>query len=58
MLESIICLGVNSFLARGYFCYLLKAFVNSLDPDQDQQNTSSDLDPNHLTVLVCSNDNY
>ena len=26
---------VNSFLARGDFCYLLITFTSSLDPDQD-----------------------
>ena len=29
-------------------CHLLIAFANSLDPDQDNQNVSPDLDPNCL----------
>ena len=29
-------------------CHLLIAFANSLDPDQDHQNFSPDLDPNCL----------
>ena len=40
----------NSFLASSDFCHLLIAFVNSLDPDQDPQNVSPDLDPNSLTL--------
>ena len=30
--------------------HLLKAFANSLDPDQGQQNVTSDLDLNYLTL--------
>ena len=36
----------NSYLASSDFCRLLIAFANSLDPDQDRQNVSPDLDPN------------
>ena len=36
----------NIFLHSGNFCFLLISFANSLDPDQDQQNVSPDLDPN------------
>ena len=32
------------------FCCLLITFANGLDPDNDQQNVSPDLDPNHLTL--------
>ena len=32
------------------FCHLLITFANSLDPDQDRQNISPDLDPNCLTL--------
>ena len=45
--------SLNSFLASGDFCHLLITFCklgNSLDPDQDRQNISSDLDPNGLTL--------
>ena len=34
--------------ASGDFCRLLKIFENNLDPDQDRQNVSPDLDPNCL----------
>ena len=27
-------------------------FANSLDPDQDQQNFSTEMDPNRLTLIV------
>ena len=40
----------NSFLASGNYCFLLIAFANSLDPDQDRQNVGPDLDPNHLML--------
>ena len=43
----------NSFLASGDFCLLL-IFANSLDPDQDRQNLIPDLDPNCLTLGLCS----
>ena len=43
---------LNLNLARGYFCSLLIAFANSLEPDQDQQNVGPDLDPNSLTLLI------
>ena len=49
---------VNSYLASGDFCRLLITFANSLDPDQDQQNVCLDLDPNHLTHLQCSWNNF
>ena len=39
----------NSFLASGEFCRRLITFANSLDPDQDGQNLSPDLDLNSLT---------
>ena len=32
------------------FCLLLITFSNRLDPDQDQQNVSPNLDPNCLTL--------
>ena len=41
---------LNSFLARGDFYHLLITFANSLDPDQERQNFSPDLDPNCLTL--------
>ena len=34
----------------GEFYCLPMIFANSLDPDQDQQNVSPDLDPNRLTL--------
>ena len=40
----------NSFLARGDFCHLLITFANILDPDQDPQSVSPDLDPKRLTL--------
>ena len=40
----------NSFPASGNFCHLLITFVNSLDPDQAQQNIGPGLDPNCLTL--------
>ena len=43
------CSVLNSLPASGNFCNLLITFVNSLDPDQAQQNTGPDLDPNCLT---------
>ena len=30
--------------------YMLITFANNLDPDQDRQNVSPDLDPNGLTL--------
>ena len=36
--------------ACGDFCRLLITFVNSLEPDQVQQNVGPDLDPNCLTL--------
>ena len=33
-------------------CRLLITFANSLDPDQDRQNVSPDLDPNCFTLIV------
>ena len=44
-------LRVKSLQASGGFCCLLH-FANCLDPDQDQQNVSSVLDPNCLTLIV------
>ena len=38
--------SLNSFLV----CSLLITFANSLDPDQDRQNVSPDLNPNCLTL--------
>ena len=40
---------INSSHASGDFCRLLITFANSLDPDQDRQNVSPDLDPDCLT---------
>ena len=37
------------FFASGDFCHLTITFVNSLDPDQDQQNVGLDLDQKGLT---------
>ena len=34
------------------FCCLQITFANSLDPDQDQQNVSPDLDPKFNTLVV------
>ena len=48
-----ICM-LHSFLASSDFCPLLITFANSLDPDQDQQNTGPDLDQNRLTLWYCS----
>ena len=42
---------LNSFLASRDFCHLLIIFVNSLEPDQDQQKVGPDLDPICLTLL-------
>ena len=39
-----------TFLASGDFCGLPITFANSLDPDQDRQNGSPDLNPNSLTL--------
>ena len=40
----------NSFPASDDFCRLLITFVNSLDPDQAEQNVGPDLGPNCLTL--------
>ena len=40
---------VNFF---AYWCRLLIAFANSLDPDEARQNVGPDLDPNCLTLMV------
>ena len=40
----------NSILASGDFFDLLITCTNSLDPDQDQLNVGTDLDPNHSTL--------
>ena len=42
-------LRVKSLQASGGLCCLLH-FANCLDPDQDQQNVGSVLDPNCLTL--------
>ena len=34
---------VDSFLASGDICSMLKTFANSLDPDQDQRYVGPDL---------------
>ena len=41
---------LNTFLASSDFCRLLITFAYSLNPDQDRQNVSRDLDPNRLTL--------
>ena len=41
--------NMNSFLVSSDFCQLLITFVNSLDPNQDQQNIGPDMDQNCLT---------
>ena len=41
---------LNYFLASSDFCHLLVTSANSLDPDQDRQNVSPDLDSNILTI--------
>ena len=38
-------------IASSDFFRLQIIFANSLDPDQDQQNVGSDLDPNRLTLI-------
>ena len=43
---------MNSFLVSRDFFGLLITFANSLDPDQDRQNVSPDLDPNCLTHII------
>ena len=40
----------NSLHASGEFCRLPIAFCKQLNPDEDQQNVSLDLDPNCLTL--------
>ena len=44
--------NLNSLPAGYMLCYLLITFVNSLDPDQAQQNIRSDLDPDCLTPRI------
>ena len=39
-----------SLPARGKFCHLRKTYANSLDPDQDRQKVSPDLDQNCSTL--------
>ena len=39
-------------------CSLLIIFANSLDTDQNQQNISPDLDPNHVSLFLCSCKNF
>ena len=41
---------IHSFLASVNFCRLRITFSNNLDPDQDPQNVSPDMDPNCLTL--------
>ena len=41
---------INSFLASGDICHLLKTIANCLDSDQDRHNVGPDLDPNCLTL--------
>ena len=48
--HNVTCLPSKTILASGDFCRLLITFANSLDPDQDRQNVSPDLDPNILTI--------
>ena len=43
---------LNFFHASGDFCCLLITLANSLDPDQDRQIVSPDLDPNRLKLSV------
>ena len=43
---------LNFFHASGDFCCLLITVANSLDPDQDRQIVSPDLDPNRLKLSV------
>ena len=40
----------NSFLDSDDYCCLLITFENILNPDQDSQNISPDMDPNWLTL--------
>ena len=42
----------NLFLASGDFCCLHIIVANFLDPDQDRQNVSPDLDPNSFTLIM------
>ena len=42
--------GVELFDGLQEFCRLLPILTNSLDPDQDQQNVSPDLDLNCLKL--------
>ena len=49
---------LNQFLACQGFCLLLITIANSLDPDQDWQNVGPDLDPNCLTLWLCSWRNF
>ena len=50
--HELICIKLffYSLPASNLFCCLLIIFVNSLDPDQTQQNFTPDLDPNYLTL--------
>ena len=47
--------NVNSFLASGNVFHLLITFANSLNPDQDRQNISPNLDPNCLVIDIYCN---
>ena len=50
--SAAVVIRVNNFLLLPpllvNFCLPLKKFANSLDPDQNRQNISPDLDPNCL----------
>ena len=52
--ELSICLvdhsAFKSVLASDNFCHQLLTFVNSLDPDQNQQNISPDLDSDSVPL--------
>ena len=52
--QPLMCLKIKFFLASSEFWRLLITFANSLEPDQDRQNVGHDLDPNRLTLLLCS----
>ena len=54
-------MNISSFLASGDFCILLITFAKSLDPDQDLQNVSSDLDTGYKhfdTLIVFLKENF
>ena len=43
---------INHYFASGDFYCQLITFANSLDPDQDLQNVSPDLDPSLFDTLI------